>query len=106
MFATALNLLPGGQLDGGHIVYSVAPRIHRKISRVTVALLVLMAVFWFGWLVWSVLLMATGMRHPQVPPEPSLDPRRKLLAVFAVIMLVLTFIPAPFGGAGVLSLWR
>ena len=106
MFATALNLLPGGQLDGGHIVYSVAPRIHRKISRLTVVLLVLMTVFWFGWLVWSVLLMATGMRHPQVPLEPDLDSPRKLLALFALIMLALTFIPAPFGGAGVLSVWR
>ena len=106
MFATALNLLPGGQLDGGHIVYSVAPRIHRRVSRITVALLVVMTLFWFGWLLWSVLLMATGMRHPQVPVEPDLGPERRLLAAFAVIMLVLTFVPAPFGGAGVFSLFR
>jgi membrane-associated protease RseP (regulator of RpoE activity) len=106
MFATALNLLPGGQLDGGHIVYAVAPRIHRRISRITAVLLVLMTVFWFGWLLWSVLLMATGMRHPQVPPEPDLGPRRRLLAIFAVILLVLTFIPEPFRDAGVLSLFR
>jgi len=106
MFATALNLLPGGQLDGGHIVYSVAPRIHRRISRITAVLLVVMTLFWFGWLLWSVLLMATGMRHPQVPVEPDLGPERRLLAAFAVIMLVLTFVPAPFGGAGVFSLFR
>jgi len=101
MFATALNLLPGGQLDGGHIVYAVAPRMHRRVSRITVLLLVLMTAFWYGWLLWSVLLMATGMRHPQVSPEPGLSPGRKLLAVFAVVMLVLTFIPAPFAGAGI-----
>jgi membrane-associated protease RseP (regulator of RpoE activity) len=106
MFATALNLLPGGQLDGGHIVYSVAPRIHRRVSRITVVLLVLMTLFWFGWLLWSVLLMATGMRHPQVPVEPPLGPQRRLLAVFAVVMLALTFVPAPFGGAGAFSLFR
>jgi hypothetical protein len=46
------------------------------------------------------------MRHPQVSVEPDLGPRRRLLAVCAVIMMVLTFIPAPFGGAGVFSLWR
>lgn len=106
MFATALNLLPGGQLDGGHIVYSLAPRTHRWLSRVTVLLLVLMASFWFGWLVWSVLLMVTGMRHPQVPSEPDLGAGRKLLGVFALVMLILTFIPAPFGGAGLWSLFR
>ncbi len=76
MFATALNLLPGGQLDGGHIVYAVAPRIHRRVSRITVVLLVVMTLFWFGWLLWSVLLMATGMRHPQVPVEPELIAHR------------------------------
>jgi len=106
MFATALNLLPGGQLDGGHIVYSVAPRVHRWVSRITVALLVVMTVFWFGWLLWSVLLMATGMRHPQVPVEPAMGYRRRLLAACALVMLVLTFVPAPFGGAGVFSLFR
>jgi len=106
MFATALNLLPGGQLDGGHIVFAVAPRIHRWVSRMTVLLLVVMTAFWFGWLLWGVLLMATGTRHPQVPVEPDMGPRRRLLAAFAAFMLVLTFVPAPFGGAGVLSLFR
>ena len=106
MFATALNLLPGGQLDGGHIVFSVAPRIHRWVSRVTVVLLVVMTLFWLGWLLWGVLLMATGTRHPQVPTLPELDRPRRRLAVVAVVMLALTFVPAPFGGAGVFSLLR
>ena len=106
MFATALNLLPGGQLDGGHIVYSVAPSLHRPASWVSAVLLVLLAVagFWMGWLLWSVLLMATGMRHPRVPVEPTLGIRRKLLAILAVLMLVLTFTPAPLAPAGMLPL--
>lgn len=106
MFATALNLLPGGQLDGGHIIYAVAPRMHRRVSRITVVLLVLLTWFWLGWLLWSVLLMATGTRHPQVPPEPELNPQRRQLAVFALAMLALTFVPAPFAGAGLSSLFR
>ena len=106
MFATALNLLPGGQLDGGHIIYAVAPRIHRWVSRATVVLLVLMVWNWYGWMLWSVLLMATGRRHPPVPLEPELDGGRKLLAAFAVVMLVLTFVPAPFRDAGLASLFR
>jgi len=71
-----------------------------------VVLLVLMAVFWLGWLLWGVLLMATGMRHPQVPVEPGIGSGRRLLAACAVVMLALAFVPAPFGGAGALSLFR
>jgi membrane-associated protease RseP (regulator of RpoE activity) len=100
MFATALNLIPGGQLDGGHIVAAVAPALHKRFSRVMVFVLLVLAGFWAGWLLWSVLLMATGMRHPQVPREPGLSAKRHLLAVFAVVMLLLTFVPAPFGNTG------
>jgi membrane-associated protease RseP (regulator of RpoE activity) len=100
MFATALNLLPCGQLDGGHIVYAVAPPAHRGISRLTIVALIPLGVFfWMGWLVWAALLLLMGSRHPQVPPEPGLDRGRKTLALFALIMLVLTFAPAPAPGS-------
>jgi len=100
MFATALNLLPAGQLDGGHIVYAVSPRWHRRISWMTVVALVPMGVFyWLGWLVWAVILMILGPRHPQVPLYPELDTRRRLLSVAGWVMLVLTFIPAPLPGS-------
>src|SRR6202166_4390989 len=57
MFATALNLLPGGQLDGGHIVFSLAPRAHKMVSRLTILALIPMALyFWAGWLIWAILL--------------------------------------------------
>lgn len=100
MFATALNLLPGGQLDGGHIIYAVAPRAHKWITRTTVVLLALLSVFWLGWLVWAVILGITGWRHPAVAPWPQLDKRRRGLAVVAVLLLVLTFVPAPILGQG------
>ncbi|MBZ5720802.1 MAG: site-2 protease family protein [Acidobacteriia bacterium] len=97
MFATALNLLPGGQLDGGHIVFSLAPRTHRLVSRVTIAALLPLAYFcWAGWLVWAVLLRISGMRHPMVPELPGIAGGRRWLAVLALLMLVLTFTPAPF----------
>src|SRR6266853_4078534 len=55
MFATALNLLPGGQLDGGHILFSVFPKLHRWISLVVVVALVpLVKYCWIGWLLWAV----------------------------------------------------
>jgi membrane-associated protease RseP (regulator of RpoE activity) len=96
MFATALNLLPGGQLDGGHIVFALFPRYHRWVSWATVAALIPMGMFWKGWWVWAVLLAFLGMRHPQVIAWPEPDGRRKTLAAFALLMLLLTFVPAPF----------
>jgi membrane-associated protease RseP (regulator of RpoE activity) len=97
MFATALNLLPGGQLDGGHIVFSIAPRAHRIISRLTILILIPMAVyFWAGWLIWAILLEISSMRHPQVTDWPRVSGFRAWLAVFGLIMLTLTLTPAPF----------
>ncbi len=104
MFATALNLLPGGQLDGGHIIYAITPRWHRSISRVSVLVLGVMAVFWVGWLVWAAMVLITGMRHPNVPHYPELDPTRRRVALLGLAMLLLTFVPAPFHEAGLISL--
>ena len=97
MFATSLNLLPGGQLDGGHIVFSIAPRAHRFVSRVVILALIPMAVYlWTGWLVWAILLEISSFRHPQVAEWPKVSGVRSWLAVFALAMLVLTLTPAPF----------
>jgi Zn-dependent protease len=107
MFATALNLLPGGQLDGGHIVFALAPRLHRWVSRVAILALIPMAVyFWLGWLIWAVLLRISGMRHPMVAERPGIKGARRWLAVFALIMLVLTLTPAPFGQSSLLEVVR
>jgi membrane-associated protease RseP (regulator of RpoE activity) len=106
MFATALNLLPGGQLDGGHIVFSLWPRAHRWVSTISLVGLIALGYFgqWAGWWVWAVLLFLSGLRHPRVSPWPGLDGKRKLLAVFALLMLVLTIVPAPFRLAG--TAWK
>jgi membrane-associated protease RseP (regulator of RpoE activity) len=96
MFATSLNLLPGGQLDGGHIVFAISPRAHKTISRITILALIPLAVyFWTGWLVWAVLLRLSGMRHPSVPFWPDISTGRRWLAVCALLMLVLTFFYIP-----------
>ncbi len=97
MFATALNLLPGGQLDGGHIIFSIAPRAHRIISRVTILILIPLAVYeWAGWLLWAVLLELSSMRHPQVADWPRISGARTWLAWAGLLMLILTLTPAPF----------
>jgi membrane-associated protease RseP (regulator of RpoE activity) len=101
MFATALNLLPGGQLDGGHIVFSLAPRAHRMVSRLTILALIPMAFyFWMGWLLWAILLRISGMRHPMVAEWPGVTGVRRWIAGFGLVMLVLTLAPAPFGPHG------
>jgi membrane-associated protease RseP (regulator of RpoE activity) len=97
MFATSLNLLPGGQLDGGHIVYALSPRSHKLVSRLTMVALVPLGIFcWAGWLIWALLLLVSLMRHPPVPEYPPLDRKRKLLGWFALLMFILTMLPIPF----------
>jgi membrane-associated protease RseP (regulator of RpoE activity) len=97
MFATALNLLPGGQLDGGHIVFSISPRLHKIISTVTILILIPLGIYrWMGWFIWAVLLGISGLRHPMVPEYPGITPARRWVAVIGAIMLYLTFTSTPF----------
>lgn len=97
MLATSLNLLPGGQLDGGHIIFSIAPRAHKIVSRLTILVLLFMSYFlWTGWLVWAVLLQISSFRHPQVAEWPQVSGKRLWLAGFGLLMLALTLTPAPF----------
>jgi len=99
MLATALNLLPGGQLDGGHIVYAIAPRWHRASTRLTALALLPMGLFlWAGWLLWAVVLMLPWMRHPPVSDRPALAGKRQWLGVAALLMFVLCLPAAPFVG--------
>jgi len=96
MLATSLNLLPGGQLDGGHIVFSIAPRAHKLVSRLTILVLLCMAYYlWSGWLIWSIMLQLSSFRHPQVAEWPKVSGGRSWLAALALIMLVVSLTPAP-----------
>jgi membrane-associated protease RseP (regulator of RpoE activity) len=98
LLITALNLLPVGQLDGGHVMYALFPKWHRRISIVClVALGVFGILSWQGWLLWAVLLSILGVRHP--PPYCDwipLDRRRKILGVLTILAFLLTFTPMPF----------
>ena len=99
MFATALNLLPSSQLDGGHIVYALSPRAHRVISWITAFVLVYLGRLYVGWWVWSGLIVAMNVltfRQQQAPTYPSLPPSRWVLGIFALLMLLLTFTISPF----------
>jgi membrane-associated protease RseP (regulator of RpoE activity) len=107
MFATALNLLPGGQLDGGHIVFAVSPRWHRAISTLTILILIPLSLYrWMGWLLWAVVLRITGMRHPIVPEFPGITVNRRWTAVLALIMLLLTFTATPITNSSLFQVLR
>lgn len=99
MYATALNLLPSSQLDGGHIVYALAPRAHRAISWITVVALVGLARLNYGWGFWAGLIILMNIltyRQKQAPQVPGLPASRWPLAVLAAVMLALTFTVSPF----------
>lgn len=107
MFATSLNLLPGGQLDGGHIVFSISPKNHRWVSRLSILALIPLALYcWAGWLVWAILLRLSGMRHPMVPEWPGVNRGRQVLAACALLMLMLTLTPAPFAHSSLIDVIR
>jgi membrane-associated protease RseP (regulator of RpoE activity) len=97
LFATALNLLPGGQLDGGHILYAAASKYHRKITLGVALLLIPLGIFfWRGWILWSILLLAIGFRHPPlINRREQLDRRRLIWTGIAVLIFILCFMPMP-----------
>ncbi len=100
MLVTALNLMPFGQLDGGHIAYSVFGRRARMVSILTLSIVVLLTLQSISWagvtLMMLVMALFLGVRHPRVIDEGvPLDPRRTAVALFALIMFVLCFTPVP-----------
>jgi len=97
-FVTAMNLLPIGQLDGGHIVYSLLGARHRLFSMLMIAALAILgALTWPGWFVWAALILIIGIWHPPVEDQREpMDPERRLIAASALAVFVLTFIPTPF----------
>jgi membrane-associated protease RseP (regulator of RpoE activity) len=104
LFVTTLNLLPVGQLDGGHVIYALFPRRHRTISVLFVISCVLMVLvplalgdsLWWGWLMWAVLVLALGLGHPStIDRDTPLNPRRALAAWATVVVFIVTFSPVP-----------
>jgi membrane-associated protease RseP (regulator of RpoE activity) len=100
LFATALNLLPSWQLDGGHIIYSLSPERHQRISLLVAIILIGMGIYyWHGWGLWGIALMVLSFRfrHPPLFDRWSpLDASRKLWAFVALIIFLLcvSIIPA------------
>lgn len=97
-FVTSINLIPVGQLDGGHIAYALLGEKHFGLSFILILLMSLLGLLlWEGWIVWAVLLFILGLRHPPVIYwEIPLDRKRKFIGWLALVIFILTFIPVPF----------
>jgi membrane-associated protease RseP (regulator of RpoE activity) len=107
LFVTSLNLIPGGQLDGGHILYALSPRLHRFLTNVLpFALFIAGAVYWVGWILWGLFLMIPAMRHPKVPIEPGLSRSRLALGIIGLAIFLLTFTPTPFYDNSLMNFFR
>jgi len=97
LFVTSLNLLPIGQLDGGHIGYAVFGDRQRYISLTMIGILIGLGLLgWKGWLFWAMLTSMIGVGHPPiVDAHVPLSRRQRVIAWLSFIIFLLTFIPAP-----------
>src|SRR3989440_5193607 len=97
LFVTAINLLPAGQLDGGHVARALLGSRQLYLSWSAILILFGLSLFYPGWFLFGFLIFILGVRHP--PPLNGLtrrDPRRKLIGIAAVVILIVTFVPQPF----------
>ncbi|NUN09349.1 MAG: site-2 protease family protein [Ignavibacteriaceae bacterium] len=112
LFVTSMNLIPVGQLDGGHIVYSMfGDKIHKTVSSISLILLVALGIIgiienymalntsigWIGWLFWAAVLNFILKRdHPPVYDSTELDLKRKIIGYIGILIFILSFTPVPF----------
>lgn len=97
LLITAFNLMPAGQLDGGHVLYAMIGRWHLFVARVTIVALLLMGWFlWEGWFLWAFIVMLLGPYHsPPLNDVTPLDGGRFVVAVLAMLIFVLCVVPVP-----------
>jgi membrane-associated protease RseP (regulator of RpoE activity) len=100
LLVTSFNLIPIGQLDGGHVAYALLGKWQNRISFLGLFVLLGLGIFaWPGWLVWLFLLVIMGFRHPAPLEEGvTLDRKRQIIGWIAVGIFILTFVPVPMNG--------
>ena len=96
LLVTGLNLIPAGQLDGGHIVYVLIGDRVRWLNWAVIVALAVLSIMWQGWLIWAGLIFLFGRFHATPLDEiTGLEPPQRLIALFVVVLFVLTFVPVP-----------
>lgn len=97
LLVTALNLVPAGTLDGGHVVYSLFGEKARKAFPYLIAIMAVLGFFWSGWWLWAFLLFWLGRVNADTLDQITpLDPRRRMVAFIVIVLFVLVFTPVPF----------
>lgn len=98
IFLTAVNLLPAGQLDGGHVARAILKDRHKYVSWVVIFVLAGLSFFYTGWLMFAIIiLLFIGTQHqPPLNEITPLDTKRKLLGLLILIIFILSFAPIPF----------
>ena len=96
LLVTALNLVPAGQLDGGHLLYVLLGNKARRFIPVILVILLLLGVVWSGWWLWAVLIFVFGRTYAEPLDQiTELDPKRRGLAILGIILFFLVFTPVP-----------
>lgn len=96
LFVTALNLIPMGQLDGGHIFYALFPNYHRIVGWIVIIFLIIGGIYWSGWFIWAFFGILVGVYHPPAAfMEKKLKPFDYFIGVLSLVMFALCFIPIP-----------
>jgi len=96
LLVTALNLIPAGQLDGGHMLYVLFGRNAKKLVPLILVALVLLGFVWMGWWLWAGIIFLLGRFHAEPLDQITpLDSRRKFIAGFGLVLFVLLFMPVP-----------
>lgn len=97
LLVTAMNLIPAGTLDGGHVVYALFGERARKAFPYLIGLLVYQGFYWNGWWIWAALLFWLGRVNAETLDQiTQLDSTRRLVAVLVIILFLLVFSPVPF----------
>ena len=102
LLVTALNLIPAGQLDGGHIIYTLLGKKSRMVLPFVLIALIALGTVWSGWWLWALLIFLLGRVHAEPLDQITpLDPNRRVLAVFGLLVFILVFTPVPLSIFGV-----
>ncbi len=99
LFATALNLLPFGQLDGGHILYAVASERFRLLTRIFWVILLPLGALYWPWWAWAAVLFFFGLKHPPIYDPDPLSKGRIQVAWLSLFLFTICFMPAPIATA-------
>jgi membrane-associated protease RseP (regulator of RpoE activity) len=96
LLVTSLNLIPAGQLDGGHIMYVLLGKRASRLLPFILIALVALGLVWSGWWLWAALIFFLGRYHAEPLDQITpLDSKRRVLAVLGVIVFILVFMPVP-----------